>query len=65
MNVSQCRTFLQNSIIAERERSFLICCQKFLDEHCLKIEEILNVEAQNATPEIFSIRYSDFDLIFE
>jgi hypothetical protein len=33
--------FLQNSIIAEHESSFSIYCQKFLDEHCLRIEKFL------------------------
>ncbi len=65
MNVSFNRSFLHNSIIAERWNSFSISDQKFFDEHRFEIEEILNIENQNSISEIFSIRYSDFNLIFE
>jgi hypothetical protein len=65
MNVFFNRFFLHNSIIAERWNSFLINDQKFLDKHCFEIEEILNIENQNSIFEIFSNRYSDFNLIFE
>jgi hypothetical protein len=65
MNAFFNRFFVQNSFIAERWRSFLINDQKFLDERCFEIEEMLNVENQNTTSEIFSINYSSFDLIFE
>jgi hypothetical protein len=65
MNVSLNRFFLQNSIIAERWSSFSINDQKSFDEHRFEIEEILDIENQNSTFEIFSIRYSSFDLIFE
>jgi hypothetical protein len=57
--------FLHNSIIAKRWSSFSINDQKFLDEHCFEIEKILNIESQNSIFEIFSIRYSDFNLIFK
>jgi hypothetical protein len=43
MNIFQYRTFLQNSIIAKHKNSFSIYCQKFLDEHCFRIEEVLNI----------------------
>ncbi len=65
MNVSFNRFFLHNSIIAKRWNSFSISDQKFLDEHRFEIEEILNIENQNSTFEIFSIRYSNFNLILE
>jgi hypothetical protein len=65
MNVSFNRFFLHNLIIAERWNSFSIHDQKFLDEHRFEIEEILNIENQNSIFEIFSIRYSDLNLIFE
>jgi hypothetical protein len=56
---------LHNSIIAERWNLFSINDQKFLDEHRFEIEEILNIENQNSIFKIFSIRYSNFNLIFE
>jgi hypothetical protein len=56
---------LQNSIVAERWSSFSINDQKFFDEHRFEIEKIFNVESQNAIFEIFSINYSNFDLILE
>ncbi len=65
MNVFFNRSFLHISIIAERWSSFSINDQKFFDEHHFEIEEILNIESQNSIFEIFSIRYSDFNLIFE
>jgi hypothetical protein len=65
MNIFFNRSFLQNSIVAERWSSFLINDQKFLDEHRFEIEEIFNVESQNAILKIFSINYLSFDLIFE
>jgi hypothetical protein len=65
MNNSFNRFFLYNSIIAECWSSFSINDQKFLDEHRFEIEEILNIENQNSTSEILSIRYSDFNLILE
>jgi hypothetical protein len=65
MNVFFNRSFLQNLIIAKRWSSFSINDQKFLDEHRFEIEEILDIESQNSTSEIFSIRYSDFNLTFE
>ncbi len=65
MNVSFNRSFLHNSIIAERWNSFSINDQKFLNEHRFEIEEILNIEIQNSIFEIFLIRYSNFNLILE
>jgi hypothetical protein len=65
MNVFFNRFFLHNSIIAKRWSSFSINDQKFFDEHRFEFEEILNIESQNSTFEIFSIRYSDFNLILE
>jgi hypothetical protein len=65
MNISFSRSFLQNSIVAERWNSFSINDQKFFDEHRFEIEEIFNVENQNAISEIFLINYSSFDLILE
>jgi hypothetical protein len=65
MNISFNRSFLQNSIVAERWSSFSINDQKFLDEHRFEIEKIFNVESQNAISEIFSINYLNFDLILE
>ncbi len=65
MNVFFNRFFLHNLIIAERWNSFSINDQKFFDEHRFEIEEILNIENQNSTFEIFSICYSDFNLILE
>jgi hypothetical protein len=65
MNISFNRFFLQNSIVAERWSSFSINDQKFFDEHDFEIEEIFNIESQNAIFEIFSINYLSFDLILE
>jgi hypothetical protein len=65
MNVSFNRFFLHNLIIAERWSSFSINNSKFLDEHRFEIKEIFNIESQNSTFEIFSIRYSNFNLILE
>jgi hypothetical protein len=65
INVFFNRFFLHNLIIAERWSSFSINDQKFLDEHRFEIKKILNIESQNSIFEIFSIRYSDFNLIFK
>jgi hypothetical protein len=65
MNIFFNRFFLHNLIVAERWSLFSINDQKFFDEHRFEIEEIFNVENQNATFEIFSINYSSFDLILE
>jgi hypothetical protein len=47
------------------EAHFRSAIKNFLDEHRFEIEEIFNVENQNAISEIFSINYLNFDLIFE
>jgi hypothetical protein len=65
MNVSQDCTFLQNSIIAERWSSFLICSQKFLDEHRFEIEEILDTQSIDLSLESFSLDYLRFDSILK
>jgi hypothetical protein len=65
MNIFFNRSFLQNLIVAKRWNLFSISDQKFFDEHRFEIEEIFNVESQNAISEIFLISYSSFDLIFE
>jgi hypothetical protein len=65
MNAFFNRSFLHNLIIAERWNSFSINDQKFLDEHRLEIEKILDIESQNSIFENFLIRYSDFNLILE
>jgi hypothetical protein len=65
MNVSQNCTFLQNSIVAERWSSFLICSQKFLNKHRFEIEEISNTQSIDSSSESFSFDYSRFDLILE
>ncbi len=44
---------------------FRSAIKNFFNEHRLEIEEILDIEDQNSIFEIFSIRYSDFNLILE